>query len=117
MMSNNKNILITLLLLLFSSISFSQNENYDYSYVTQPFSKYFSPKEYNGNASNWCIAQDNRGIMYFGNEHGLLEYDGTSWRRIKIPYSADVRTIAIDNNGKIFLTASSMAIMPQRAAA
>ncbi len=106
-MSNNKNILITLLLLLFSSISFSQNENYDYSYVTQPFSKYFSPKEYNGNASNWCIAQDNRGIMYFGNEHGLLEYDGTSWRRIKIPYSADVRTIAIDNNGKIFLTASS----------
>ncbi|MGB8317633.1 MAG: ATP-binding protein [Ignavibacteriaceae bacterium] len=107
MMSDNKNILITLLLLLFSSISFSQNENYDYSYVTQPFSKYFSPKEYNANASNWCIAQDNRGIMYFGNEHGLLEYDGTSWRRIKIPYSADVRTIAVDNNGKIFITASS----------
>jgi signal transduction histidine kinase len=107
MILNKKNILVTILILLFSSNSFCQNEYYNYSYITQPYSRYFSPKEYNANANNWCIAQDNRGIMYFGNEQGLLEYDGSSWRQIKTPYSALVRTITIDDNGKIFITASS----------
>lgn len=107
MISNRKNILLMTLALLYSSISFSQNGFYDYSYVTQPFSRYFSPKEYNSGAGNWCIAQDKRGIMYFGNSRGLLVYDGTVWRKISIPYSAMVRTIAIDDNGKIFITASS----------
>ncbi|RPI66984.1 MAG: hypothetical protein EHM47_15590, partial [Ignavibacteriales bacterium] len=96
-----------ILIFVFASISFCQNEYYDYSIVTQPFSKYFSPKEYNASASNWSIAQDKRGIMYFGNSQGLLEYDGTSWREIKIPFSAIVRTIAVDDNGKVFITASS----------
>ncbi len=107
MIFNKQNTLIAVVIIISASISFCQNEYYDYNYVTQPFSKYFSPKQYNAGASNWCIASDNRDIMYFGNEQGLLEYDGTSWRGIITPYSADVRTIATDNNGKIYITASS----------
>ncbi len=102
-----QNILLLILIFVFTSISFCQNEYYDYSYVTQPFSRYFSPKEYKASASNWSIAQDKWGIMYFGNSQGLLEYDGTSWREIKLPFSTMVRAIAIDDNGKIFITASS----------
>jgi signal transduction histidine kinase/ligand-binding sensor domain-containing protein len=93
-------------LLLFFTAS-AQNEHYNYKYVTQPFSSYFSPKEYDASASNWAIAKDNRGIMYFGNSSGLLEFDGTTWRKIKIPFSALVRAIAVDNNGKIFITAGA----------
>ncbi len=98
---------ILLIILFFTSASFCQNEYYDYRNATQPFSTYFNPKQYNASASNWSIAQDKRGIMYFGNSQGLLEYDGTTWREIKIPLSALVRTIAIAENGKIFITASS----------
>ena len=29
---------------------------------------------------NWDILQDNRGIMYFANTKGLLEFDGKNWR-------------------------------------
>ena len=95
------------LFLLLLSVTTAQNKNYDYKKITQPFSRYFSPKEYDASASNWAIAKDNRGIMYFGNSSGLLEYDGTAWRKIKIPFSALVRTIAVDNNGKIFITAGA----------
>ena len=102
-----QNLSVVILSFFFASISFCQNEYYDYSSVTQPFSKYFSPKEYNASASNWSIAQDKRGIMYFGNSSGLLEFDGSSWREIKIPFSALVRSIAINNSGKIFITAGS----------
>lgn len=107
MFLSKQNVLIFLWLMFFASVSFSQNEYYDYSIVTQPFSKYFSPKEYNASGSNWSIVQDKRGIMYFGNSQGLLEYDGTFWRKIKIPFSALVRAITIDENGKIFVTADS----------
>ncbi len=98
---------IFFLLALLTSVLCGQNKYYDYRQTTQPFSKYFSPKEYNSGASNWSIAQDNRGVMYFGNMQGLLEYDGNSWRKINIPFSSLVRTITIDDNGKIFITASS----------
>lgn len=98
---------ILILVLLFTSVLLSQNLHYDYLYVTKPFSEYFSPNDYNAGADNWSIARDNRGIMYFGNSQGLLEFDGTSWRNIKVPFSAVVRAIAVDENGKIFITASS----------
>ena len=45
-------------------------------------SQYYSPTEYKSGTQNWCIAQDNRGVMYFGNALGVLEYDGDSWRLI-----------------------------------
>ncbi|MEO8230898.1 MAG: triple tyrosine motif-containing protein, partial [Ignavibacteriota bacterium] len=84
-----------------------QKGNYDYKKVTQPFSRYFSSQDYKAGSANWCIGQGKNGIMYFGNAQGLLEYDGNSWRKIATPYSANVRTIAVDDNGRIFITAST----------
>lgn len=31
--------------------------------------------DYNAGIQNWAIAQDERGVMYFGNNSGLLEFD------------------------------------------
>ncbi len=44
--------------------------------------KYFSAEDYNGHSQNWSVFQDKRGMLYFGNNDGILEYDGVSWRRI-----------------------------------
>lgn len=30
--------------------------------------------DYNAGIQNWAIAQDERGVMYFGNNSGLLEF-------------------------------------------
>ncbi|MCK5056420.1 MAG: response regulator, partial [Candidatus Aminicenantes bacterium] len=64
--------------------------------------KNYSPKEYNNSAQNWSIIQDNRGIIYIGNQGGLLEFDGVSWRSIAVPNSL-VRSLAIDNNGIVYI--------------
>jgi signal transduction histidine kinase/DNA-binding response OmpR family regulator len=45
--------------------------------------------------------------MYFGNTDGILEFDGRSWRLIKIPNNSVVRSLCIDNEGKIYVAASS----------
>jgi len=50
-----------------------------------PFIRNYSPKEYGAHAQNWTIAQDSRGVMYFGNGIGVVEYDGVSWRLIQFP--------------------------------
>jgi len=47
-----------------------------------PFVKNYLPTDYNGESQNWAIAQDDRGVMYFGNTKGILEFDGTYWNLI-----------------------------------
>ena len=65
-----------------------------------PYIQKIIPKEYSFKNQNYSIVQDNRGILYIGNLNGVLEYDGTFWRQIKIkgiPY------LAIDKNNKIYV--------------
>ena len=62
----------------------------------------YLPKDYSANVQNWSVIQDKRGVLYFGNGSGILEYDGASWRLISIPNDV-VRCFAIDKDGKIFV--------------
>jgi hypothetical protein len=107
-MVSRKNYIINFLLInfLFLPALFSQTGDYK-SQLGQPFISYYSPKEYKSDNTNWSIVQDKRGVMYFGNEKGILEFDGNSWRLIEVPYSLPVRSIAKDNKGKIYVCASS----------
>ena len=42
--------------------------------------QYFNRREYHGATQNWNIAQASNGLLYFANNNGILEYDGTHWR-------------------------------------
>ncbi|HGY56611.1 MAG TPA: response regulator [Caldithrix abyssi] len=67
-----------------------------------PLIRNYLPNEYGADDQNWAIIQDKRGIMYFGNNYGVLEYDGASWRLIPIPNEV-VRSLAIDSDGCIYV--------------
>jgi len=41
--------------------------------------------------------------MYFGNDDGVLEYDGVSWRLIPLPNSSAVYSLAMDNDWRILV--------------
>jgi len=68
-------------------------------------SKYYSTKDYKASTQNWAIAQDNRGVLYFGNLSGLLEFDGVNWRLIEVPNKSTVRGLAFDQNNILYLGA------------
>ncbi|HEY0029757.1 MAG TPA: SpoIIE family protein phosphatase [Bacteroidia bacterium] len=70
-----------------------------------PFIRNYTPSEYNASTDNWAIAQDHRGIMYFGNASGVLEYDGNKWTLIPVTNNSLVRSIAIDSVGTIYIGA------------
>ncbi|HIA37601.1 MAG TPA: hypothetical protein EYN89_12940, partial [Flavobacteriales bacterium] len=63
----------------------------------------YTSLEYNARPQNWAIVRDHRGLMYFGNNEALLEFDGTRWRKILAPDEAPIRSLAIDNDGKIYV--------------
>lgn len=61
------------------------------------------PKEiYRGSTQNWSVAQDSRGILYFGNNQGLLSFDGTRWRVYPMPNNSIVRSVYIDEQDIIY---------------
>ncbi len=62
-----------------------------------------SHDEFNAYGQVWTIVQDHRGLMYFGVSGGdVLEYDGVTWRKIDTSMEI-VRSLAIDDSGKIWL--------------
>jgi signal transduction histidine kinase/CheY-like chemotaxis protein len=71
----------------------------------RPFVRKYLPKDYGAPEQNWAIVQDDRGVMYFGNNVGVLEYDGAFWRLIRVPNKTVVRSLARDAQGRIYVGA------------
>ena len=71
-----------------------------------PFIRNYTSKEYNASSQNWSIVQDKRGVMYFGNNKGVLEFDGKNWRLIEVSNKSIVLSLAIDRYGTIYVGAS-----------
>jgi signal transduction histidine kinase/DNA-binding response OmpR family regulator len=96
-----KNIFLILIILFLSDLSlFAQSSAVNNGF---PFITNYSSKEYKSHEQNWDIVQDKEGIMYFGNTYGILEYDGTHWRTIKMVNPDIVRSLTINKNGRIFV--------------
>ena len=90
---------LPILLILFFSSAFPQL-NKDDGY---PLIRNYSPKEYKADVQNWATAQGKNGTMYFGNNSGLLQYDGVNWTLNKTVNNSVIRSIAIAEDGKIFV--------------
>lgn len=86
---------IAVMFLIGSPFSYSQDSGFKYI-------KNYTPKDYDCEPQNWGILQDKRGVIYVANQGGLLEFDGVSWRTIKIPNN-NVRSMAMDEKGIIYI--------------
>lgn len=63
-----------------------------------PIISYYNSFTYHYGMQNWCCTQDDRGIMYFANNNGVLSFDGYSWRTIALPSKGLVRSILADGD-------------------
>lgn len=85
------------------------SEIYSDKYQTGlPLVKNYLPRDYKAHNQNWAIVKDNRGVMYFGNSSGLLEFDGYDWNLIEVP-NGIVRSLAVDKKGTIFIGCADQA--------
>ncbi len=72
---------VILSLILFIALGFAKSQATPFL----PAVKYYSAKENGAGHQNWSLSQDSTGIMYFGNNDGLLSYDGYRWNLYRLP--------------------------------
>lgn len=89
-------LMILTLILMGPSFVFAQEEG-------TIFIKNYTPSDYLGHVQNWDIVQDDRGVLYFGNSSGILEYDGVTWRLIDLDNKSIARSFDRDSSGKIYV--------------
>ena len=72
----------------------------------RPFVRVYRPFDVGGGGQVWSIVQDKRGLLYFGIAEAVLEFDGSTWRRIRLEQGGIGRSLAIDANGRIYVGSS-----------
>ena len=66
---------------------------------------HYSKTDYRGGTQNWVISQTEGGLLYVGNNKGLLVFDGTNWELYVMPNQTIVRSVLTWNKEKIFVGA------------
>ncbi len=94
-----KKLLILFHLLIIGTILSGQN-NKEKGF---PFLRNFAPSEYKAHAQNFSVVTDRKGLVYFGNFAGILQYDAESWRLIPTGETTRVSALATDRSGKIYV--------------
>ncbi len=62
----------------------------------------YEPEQTGGHTQNWLAAQDKRGVMFFANTAGILEFDGQRWKYIPTPSQVTVRSILCAQDGTLY---------------
>lgn len=94
-------LLLFLIMVLFHGSSYGQIKG-----TGLPNIRNFTKTEYQSGTQNWDIDQDSNGNVYFANNNGLLQYDGSSWRTYSVPNSTNIRSVKFDSiSGRIYVGA------------
>jgi len=72
------------------------------TFALEPLVVTYDKDDYNASSKNWSVAVNSSGLVYIGNHDGLLESDGQSWKLYKLPVGGIVRSVAVDNNDRIY---------------
>jgi len=57
----------------------------------------------NENPETYSVVQDNRGVMYFGTGHNVIEFDGKKWKIIRIQQGTFIQALAVDSSGVVYV--------------
>ncbi|PWJ42073.1 SpoIIE family protein phosphatase [Sediminitomix flava] len=89
--------------IIFSFIFFSFTQHILAQTIGNTFVHSYSPVAYEAGGQNWDAVQDDRGILYFANTEGVLVFDQSFWKLIKLPNSETVRGLTVSGDGKVYV--------------
>lgn len=95
------------LLLMHLFIQYLFTGNINAQSTGKPVVKSFQASDYQAHPQNYCAIQDHKGVLYIGNNDGLLEFDGWHWRLIKTSNESGIRCLCVDPRGMVFAGANN----------
>ncbi len=72
-------------------------------FVGKPFVINYDKRTYGGDNQNWSVAVGQDGLIYFGNDKGLLEFDGSNWNLHQMPDKGIVRSVTVGDDNHIYV--------------
>jgi ligand-binding sensor domain-containing protein len=63
----------------------------------------FTKNDYHAQNQIWAIAQTPQYEMFFGNNDGLVSFNGSFWHTLQLPQKPIVRSVAADAKGRVFV--------------
>lgn len=95
-------MMLTLTIILISFPVIAQVKNMGIPHIIN-----YPKRVYGAATQNWSITQDTRGFMYFGNNDGVLEFDGKRWCRYSLPDRYLYRALCIAGDGTLYVGLSN----------
>jgi DNA-binding CsgD family transcriptional regulator/ligand-binding sensor domain-containing protein len=95
--------LLNRFLLLFLFYFFINSIQCQVKNIGLPEIRNYKRTDYKGGTQNWNVDQDKNGNLYFANNHGLFQFDGSSWHKYALPNNSVIRCVKIENSGKIYV--------------
>lgn len=86
--------IITVLLALLPSLSGAE--------TFQPVLTNYTSLQYHAGLQNWSVAQDANGLIYIGNNSGVLSFDGYNWNLSPLPGNIIARSLFCDG-GRLYV--------------
>lgn len=72
-------------------------------FVGKPLVINYDKRTYGGDNQNWSVAVGRNGLVYFGNDKGLLEFDGSNWNLYPLPDNGIVRSVTVGEDDNIYV--------------
>ncbi len=69
----------------------------------RPIVQAYAPQVFSAGSQNWSVAEDNNGVVFFGNTPGVVSFDGATWRHVRSDHFTPVtRAVALGPDGRIY---------------
>lgn len=91
-----------LLLFVFQALTLCTSAQYGAMHGALRLKNYYS-RDFGGNPQVFDVTQDDRGVMYFANQRGVVEYDGVDFRIIKVQSNLEVHALVKGYDRRIYV--------------
>ncbi len=69
----------------------------------RPKVRHFGRDIFKGDTQFWSACENDDGIMFFGNNDGIVIFDGSSWQTLPLPNNSSVRGLLYSSTGTVYV--------------
>ncbi len=92
----------SVILLILSSINAYSQSDLPSILYHQPQMTHYTKEAIQADTQFWTACRDSNGTTYFGNNDGLIIFDGERWEKLHLPNNSSVRSLLHASDGKIY---------------
>ncbi len=63
---------------------------------------HYTRNDFNADSQFWSICTAPDGTIFFGNNDGVIIFDGEHWQKLNLPNNSSVRSLEIDSKGMVY---------------